>query len=95
MEKRWTGVVAYLTWVGLIIAFVIGDRIGGRFHLNQALVIWLAGTVVGLAARAPLVGWLIGIVGGAFCAVCWFIGITGAITGVERPVPLLGGIRLL
>lgn len=35
MDKRTTDVVAYLTWVGLIIAFVAGDRERSRFHLNQ------------------------------------------------------------
>lgn len=96
MDKRTTDIVAYLTWVGLIIAFVMGDRQASRFHLNQSLVIWLAGTVIGLIARfIPWVGWIIGAVGGIFCAVCWFIGIVGAISGSEKPVPLLGEIRLL
>ena len=46
MNKRTTDVVAYLTWVGLLIALVAGDRYESRFHLNQSLVIWLAGTPV-------------------------------------------------
>ena len=28
MDKRSTDVVAYLTWVGLLIAFIMGDRSG-------------------------------------------------------------------
>ena len=46
----------------------------------------------------PLVGWLVDLalgLFGLFCAVCWFIGIIDAIRGVEKPVPLLGGIHLL
>lgn len=95
MSKHATDIVAYLSWPGLIIAFLAGNRLESRFHLNQSLVIWLAGTVVGLIARTAWVGWLIGLVGGVFCAVCWFIGIVNAISGVEKPVPLLGGIHLL
>ena len=95
MNKRTTDVVAYLTWVGLIIALVAGDRYESRFHLNQSLVIWLAGTVLGMVAWVPLLGWLIGAVGGLFCAVCWVIGIVNAIQGVEKEVPLLGQIHLL
>ena len=95
MNKRTTDVVAYLTWVGLIIALVAGDRYESRFHLNQSLVIWLAGTVLGMVAWVPLLGWLIGAVGGLFCAICWFIGIVNAIQGVEKEVPLLGQIHLL
>ena len=96
MNKHTTDIVSYLTWVGLIIAFIMGDRYASRFHLNQALVIWLAFTVLGLVARfVPLVGGVIGGVGSLFCALCWFIGLIGAIQGTERPVPLLGQIRLL
>ncbi|MCI8714523.1 MAG: hypothetical protein HFF66_01815 [Oscillospiraceae bacterium] len=95
MNKRTTDVVAYLTWVGLIIALVAGDRYESRFHLNQSLVIWLAGTVLGMVAWVPLLGWLIGAVGSLFCVICWFIGIVNAIQGVEKEVPLLGQIHLL
>lgn len=102
MDKKTTGIVAYLTWVGLIIAYVMGDREGAKFHLNQSLVIWLAGTIAGVVAKVlgwiPLLGWVValamGIVG-LFCAVCWFIGIVGAVQGNENPVPVLGQIQLL
>ena len=39
MNKRTTDIVAYLTWIGLIVAFVAGDRQRSKFHLNQALVL--------------------------------------------------------
>ena len=95
MSKHTTDIVAYLSWPGILIALIAGDRMGSRFHLNQSLVIWLAGTIIGLIARTPWVGWLIGLVGGIFCALCWFIGIVNAIQGIEHPAPLLGQIRLL
>ena len=95
MSKRATDIVAYLTWVGLIIALVAGDRYASRFHLNQSLVIWIAGTVIGLMGRAPLIGWIISLVGGLFCAACWFIGIVNAMQGVEKEVPLFGQFSLL
>ena len=95
MDKKTTDIVAYLTWVGLIIAFIIGDREKSKFHLNQSLVIWLVGTVCGMLAALPLVGTLISVVGGIFCFVCWFIGLIGAIQGTEKPVPVLGQFKLL
>lgn len=95
MDKRTTDIVAYLTYVGLLIALVAGDRERSKFHLNQSLVIWLTFTVVGLVSRVPLVGWMIGAVGSIFCSICWFIGIINAIQGVEREVPVLGQIKLL
>ena len=96
MNKHLTDIVAYFSWPGLLIAFLIGDRWGSRFHLNQSLVIWLAATIVGIAAGwIPLFGWMVRIVAAIFCGLCWFIGIINAIQGVEREVPLIGQLRLL
>lgn len=95
MDKKTTDIVAYLTWVGLVIAFIMGDRERSKFHINQSLVIWLVGTIAGFFRWVPLVGGLVSALGGLFCALCWFIGIIGAIQGVEKPVPLLGQFKLL
>ena len=95
MDKKVTDIVAYLTWVGLVIAFVAGDREASKFHLNQSLVIWLASTVCGFVAVVPVLGTLVSIVGGIFCFICWFIGIVGALQGTEKPVPFLGQFKLL
>jgi len=102
MNKRTTDIVAYLTWVGLVIAFVMGEREQSKFHLNQSLVIWVAGTLATVVSEIlgwiPLVGWIVdlamGIVG-LFCVVCWFIGWIAAIHGEEKPVPFLGQFKLL
>lgn len=87
MDKKTTGIVAYLTWIGLVIAFVAGDKEGAKFHLNQALVILL----FSLLSVIPCIGWLWGI----FMLVCWVMGLIAAINEEEKPVPLLGGIKLL
>ncbi len=95
MDKKTTDIVAYLTWVGLVIAFIMGEREGSKFHINQSLVIWIAGTICGFVSAIPLLGALVGMVGGIFCFVCWFIGMIGAIQGTEKPVPFLGQFKLL
>ena len=70
-----------------MIAFVAGDKEGAKFHLNQALVILL----FRLLSVIPCIGWLWGI----FMIVCWVMGLIAAINEEEKPVPLLGGIKLL
>lgn len=95
MDKKLTGIIAYLTWVGLIIAFVAGDKEGAKFHLNQSLVIWLAGLVLSVAAIIPVLGWIVSFVGGIFIFVCWIIGLIGAIKEEEKQIPLIGGIQIL
>lgn len=88
MDKRTTGIIAYITWVGLIIALCAGDKDGARFHLNQALVIYIFG-LIGLII--PCVGWVWDI----FIFVCWIMGLIAAINEEEKPVPLIGGITLI
>lgn len=87
MDTKTTSIVAYITWIGLIIALVLGDREGAKFHLNQALVIMLAS----LLWIMPCIGLLWGI----FCFVCAVMGCISAINGEEKEVPLLGQIKLL
>lgn len=87
MDAKTTGIVAYLTWIGLLIAFVAGDKEGAKFHINQALVLLL----FGLLGAIPVVGWIWEV----FMFVCWIIGFIGAVQGEEKEVPLLGKIKIL
>lgn len=87
MDTKTTSIVAYITWIGLIIALCAGDKEGARFHLNQALVIYL----FGLLSVIPCIGQIWAI----FIFVCWIIGLIAAINQEEKPVPLIGGITLI
>ncbi len=87
MDKKTTGIVAYLTWIGWLIALLAGDKEGAKFHINQALVILL----FSLLSIIPCIGWIWGI----FMIVCWFIGFIAAINEEEKSIPLLGNIRII
>ena len=87
MDKKTTSIVAYLTWIGLLIAILAGDKEGAKFHVNQALVIWL----FSLISLIPCIGWIWAI----FMLVCWIMGLIAAINQEEKEVPLIGKIRLL
>lgn len=87
MDAKTTSWVAYLSWIGLIIAFCAGDKEGAKFHLNQALVIFL----FSLVSFIPVIGWIWGI----FMVVCWFMGLIAAINQEEKRVPLIGNITIL
>lgn len=87
MDAKTTSIVAYLTFIGLIVALCFGDREGAKFHLNQALVIWL----FGLLTPIPCLGQIWGI----FILVCLVMGFIAAINQEEKPVPLIGGITLI
>lgn len=102
MDKKVTGIVGYLTWVGLIVAFCAGDKEGAKFHLNQSLVIWLAELVVIGIYRVtfyiPVVGWIIRL-GVDVCLIVLLVftvmGLIDAVKEEENPLPLIGGIQIL
>lgn len=87
MDAKTTSIVAYLTWIGLLIAILAGDKEGAKFHLNQALVIML----FSLLGVIPCIGWIWAI----FMLVCWIMGLIAAINQEEKEVPLIGKIRIL
>lgn len=87
MDKRTTGIVAYITWIGLLIAVIAGDKDGAKFHVNQALVIYL----FSLLGLIPCIGWIWEI----FMLVCWIMGLIAAINEEEKPVPVIGGITII
>ena len=91
MDKKVTGIVAYITIIGWAVAYLIGDKEGAKFHLNQALVLALAELLLGVVAKiVPILG-ILGIV----IFVLWVMGIVAAIQGKDKAIPLLGGIVLL
>lgn len=107
MSKRTTDIVAYLTWIGLVVAFFAGDRRSSRFHLNQALVLTVCGTawsvvyrIVYHIIRVVSFGLLTGILGALnalvtiVLLVLTIMGLINAIQGEEKPLPLIGGITL-
>jgi len=87
MDAKTTSIVAYLTWIGLLVAFLAGDKEGAKFHLNQALVIAL----FALLSIIPCVGWIWAI----FIVVCWIMGFIAAINQEEKEVPLIGKIKII
>ena len=87
MDAKTTSIVAYITWFGFLVAILAGDKEGAKFHLNQALVIFL----FSMLAFIPCAGWIWGI----FMFVCWIMGLIAAINQEEKEVPLIGNIRLL
>lgn len=94
MDKKVTGIVAYISIIGWLIAFLAGDKEGAKFHLNQALIVDLGMLICTALTRIPLIGlifWLVNI----FLFVCWLIGLIAAIKGEDKEIPLIGAIKIL
>lgn len=94
-DAKTTSWVAYITWIGFIIAICAGDKENAKFHLNQALVILIANTLGILVSWIPVVGWIFGSLWNIFVLICWILGLIAAINQEEKEVPLLGKIKIL
>ena len=87
IDAQWTSILAYISWIGWIVAYCAGDKENAKYHLNQALVIKL----FGLAGAIPYIGGIWAI----FIFVCWVMGLVYACTQEEKEVPLIGKIHIL
>ena len=94
MDKKTTDIVAYITILGWLVAYVAGEREDSKFHLNQALVVNLALIILAMLMRIPLIGWVASLVQLAVI-VFWIMGILYAVKEQDNEVPLLGCIKLL
>lgn len=102
MNKKVTGIVAYISQIGWIIAFCAGDKEGAKYHLNQSLVLWIVWTLLGVIAAVggyiPVVGLIISLLAGIcniVLFVFWILGLINVIKEEEKPLPLIGGIQIL
>lgn len=104
MDKKTTGIIAYVTFIGMIIAICSqykGDE-DIKFHINQSLAIWLTaivgGFVCGIMGVIPFVGSLIGSLLstaiGIFCFACMIMGIINASNEEKKELPVIGALKL-
>ncbi len=102
MTKKTTDIVAYITLIGWLVAYFAGTKEESKFHLNQALVIWLCNLILTLVTNIvgyiPVVGFILTIVLGIVSIalfVFWIMGLVYACQGNEKEIPLIGGIKIL
>lgn len=95
MNKKVTGVLAYLSLLGWLIAFLVGDKENAKFDLNQGLVLNLIVLVFGALGKIVsgfgFIFWIIDVV----CFVFMIIGIVNVCKGEEKELPLIGSIKIL
>lgn len=85
--------IAYITLIGLIIAFVQNNEKKNAFavyHIRQSLGIIVTGFALGVVGIIPVLGWLVLIFGSMGLVVLWVIGLMNALNGKMAPVPVLG-----
>ncbi len=92
-EGKTIAIIAYITFIGLIIAFVLNmekKNSFAMFHIRQSLGLVLTALILGIVNIIPVLGWLISIVGSIVILVMWILALISALNGTRKPVFLLG-----
>lgn len=81
--------LAALGYIGMIILALVAAPNSRfiRFHANQALLLGL----FSIPAAIPFIGWIWGI----FCVACLIMGISNALSGQFKELPLIGKFRII
>lgn len=92
-DGKTIAIIAYLTIIGLIIAFIMNNDKKNSFaayHIRQSLGIGLTGLALGFLNIIPILGWIISFVGGILIIIMLITGLISAVGGKEKPVMILG-----
>jgi uncharacterized membrane protein len=87
------GIIAYITFIGLIIAIVMNMEKKSEFakyHIRQMLGLVIAGIASSIVGIIPFIGWLISLVAVFLLLFMWIMGLINAVNGKMIPVPVLG-----
>ena len=91
--KLWAVLAYLLGIIGFLLVFLIKkDNQFAMYHAKQSLVLFIAGVIVSVVGgMIPIIGWFIILpIGSLIVLILAIIGIINAVTGKEKPVPLLG-----
>lgn len=68
----------------------------GRFHANQALLLWILGAGGSIILTIiPIIGWIILPLFGIFVFVLAIMGLINGLNGKAKELPLIGKFRLI
>jgi len=87
-----TGIIAYLSLIGWIIALVMNNNDKSEFasfHIRQMLGIMIVGVALSIVASILGIGVLWWVIRVAML-VLWLLGFIGAVQGERKVVPVLG-----
>ncbi|MDO5656282.1 MAG: hypothetical protein Q4G27_09100 [Flavobacteriaceae bacterium] len=91
--KSSMAVIAYITIIGLIIAYITNQEkrdLFTQYHIRQSLGLAVTGLALGVIGLIPILGWIISIFGTLGLIVLWITGLMNAINYKKQPVALLG-----
>ena len=97
VEGKEIAIIAYLTIIGLIIAFIMNKDKHydfASYHIKQVLGLAVIGLIVFVIGQIPILGWIISILVFIPLLIIWIMGLMNAINGKKKPIPLIGKYAL-
>lgn len=94
-EGKKIAIIAYLTIIGLVIAFLMNKEKNNefaKFHIRQNLGLFVIGLLSSIIQFIPIIGQIAGPIIGLLLFVLWIIGLLGAINNKEKEVPFVGNM---
>ena len=95
-EGKTIAIIAYVTIIGLIIAFVMNSSKNNefaKFHIGQSLRIAILGIIINVVSRfLPASLSIVASILSLGIIVLWVLGLINAINLKETPVPVIGTI---
>jgi len=92
-EDKNIAIIAYITVIGLIIAFIMNNdkkAVFPTYHIKQSLGLALTGLALFVVGMIPILGWIVSFLGSLGLLYLWIMGLINAINGKQEPVPWLG-----
>ncbi len=85
----------FLTIIGFVIVLLAKkDNKYAMYYGKQGLVLFIACIIAmiisSILSFIPLIGWLVGIALNIGLFVLWLIGFINALSGKEKPIPIIG-----
>lgn len=90
MDEKTSGIVSYLTWVGLVIVILTNKNKSEyiSFHMRQSLGLLLLWAVSGIVYYA--LGYMVFSIVSLLIFVLWILAFIGALNNEKKLVPLVG-----
>lgn len=92
-EGKNIAIIAYITLIGLIIAFIMNNDKKAplaSYHIRQCVGLLVTGLALSLVNVIPILGWLVSIIGSLVMIYMWIVGLLNAINAKQKPLPILG-----
>jgi len=97
-QNKVMGILAYLSWLVIVPWIAAKESPFARYHTNQGLVLaiveiawWILSAILTAIATAAYSLGFLAVIG----VISWILGIVNAAKGEMKPLPIIGGIKIL